>query len=127
LTGRRTGGHNWFLVSAGTHYPTFLSAVVVDEVHCRRSTNPVPLARKGLPGPPLAIGQVDCPTGRVLARIRYRYVPGPRPPGTDIGGRLLSVALAVRSYRTGKPLAFANLTDSGRRFQLFSAAACTIG
>jgi hypothetical protein len=40
LTGRRTGGHNWFLVSAGTHYPTFLSAVVVDEVHCRRSTNP---------------------------------------------------------------------------------------
>jgi hypothetical protein len=126
LTGTRTGGDNWFLVSAGTHYPTLLSAVAVDDEHCRRTANRVPLSREGLPGPPLGIGAVRCPAGRVLARIRYTYVPGPRPPSTEIGGRLLSAALAVRSYRTLRPLAFVSLTDSGRKLRLYSSAACRI-
>lgn len=99
--------------------------VFIDKKHCTRSTNRVPLTRKGLPDPPLRIGAVECPVGRVLVRIRYTYVPGPHPALTEVGGRFISAELAVRSYRTLTPLAFAKLTANGRKMLLYSAASCT--
>jgi hypothetical protein len=120
-----TGGHST-LVVAGTYYPGLRSGVVVDKDHCKRSANRVPLTRKGLPGPPAGRGVVRCPLGRVLVRLRYTYLPGPRPAQAEVGGRLISAVLAVRSYRTLKPLAFANLTANGEKLQLYTAASCSV-
>jgi hypothetical protein len=108
------------LVAAGTR-----DGAYIDKQHCKRSANRVPLTRKGLPGPPAGVGSVKCPVGRVLVRLRYTYVPGSHPPQSEVGGRLISAAIAVRSYRTLKPLAFADLTAHGGKLQLFSAASCT--
>jgi hypothetical protein len=74
----------------------------------------------------MGVGTVRCPLGRVLVRLRYAYVPGAHPAFTEVGGRFISAALAVRSFRTLKPLAFATLTRTGLRAQLYSAASCTI-
>jgi hypothetical protein len=99
--------------------------VHIDGKQCTRSTNKVPLTRKGLPGPPLRIGAAECPFGRVLLRIRYTYVPGPHPTNTEIGGRFISAEMAVRSYRTLKPLAYGTLTKNGRTMLLYSSPSCT--
>jgi hypothetical protein len=100
------------------------SGVFIDKQYCSRSTNRVPLTRKGLPGPPRAFGSVRCPFGRVLVRLRYTYLPGPHPPSSEVGGRLISAAIAVRTYRTLKPLAFVSLTTDATNLQFYSAASC---
>jgi hypothetical protein len=110
-----TGGTSEIL-DVGSRY------VVIDKAYCKRSANRVALTRRGLPGPPMAIGGVKCPAGRVLIRVRYTYVPGPHPDLAEVGGQLISASLAARSYRTLKPLAYATLTAKGRKLQLYSAA-----
>jgi hypothetical protein len=121
LTRRYTGG-TWPLVYVDS------SGAYVDAQHCARTTNRVRLTRKGLPNTPLVFGSVKCPLGRVLVRLRYSYNAGalPVPRGYSAKGGLISAFLAIRSYKTLKPLAFARLTDKGRKLQLYSATSCTI-
>jgi hypothetical protein len=100
----------------------------VNTRRCKPTTIRVPLTRKGLPGPPVAFGAAArCPVaGRFLLRLRYTYVPAPPPPPERymVGGWLISAFLAVRTYRTRKPLAFARLTANGNTSQLYSASSC---
>jgi hypothetical protein len=97
----------------------------LDTKHCSPTTNKVPLTRKGLPAPVAFGADATCPTGgRVLVHLRYTYVPGEHHPYFDVGGRLISASLAVRAYRTLKPVAFAALTAGGRKFQFSSARSC---
>jgi hypothetical protein len=97
----------------------------LDTKHCSRTTNSVPLTRKGLPAPVAFGADATCPTGgRVLVHLRYTYVPGAHHPYFKVGGRLISASLAVRTYRTLKPVAFAALTAGGRTFQFSTAAVC---
>jgi hypothetical protein len=120
LERRYTGGSST-LAYAGT------VGALVDKRYCALTVNRVPLTRKGLPADAIKFGSVTCPLGRVLVRLRYTYVAGARPrEGVDVNGRLVSAFLAVRSYKTLKPLAFVRLTDSGRKFELYSAASCTV-
>jgi hypothetical protein len=98
--------------------------VHIDRRQCKRSANTVPLTRKGLPGPPMQIGAVKCPVGKVLLRVRYTYVAGAHPTNTEVGGRMVSTEVAVRSYGTLKPLAYAKLTAGGKTFRLYSAYSC---
>jgi hypothetical protein len=118
LVRRYTGGRTE-LVGAGT------TAAYVDTKYCAPTTNKVPLTRKGLPGPPVLSGK--CPLGRVLVRLRYTYTSTnaePPPYRYTVFGRLISAYLAVRSYRTPKPLAFAKFTEGGREFELYTAPSC---
>jgi hypothetical protein len=97
-----------------------------DMKNCARTTNRVPLTGKGLPAPVAFDATAICPTGgRVLVRLRYTYVPGPHSPDFDVGGRMLSASLAIRSYRTLKPVVFAELTAGGTKLRFFSASSCT--
>lgn len=98
--------------------------VHIDPKQCKRSTNRVPLTRKGLPDPPMAVGGVRCPVGKFLLRVRYTYVPGEHPTNTIVGGRLLSVEVALRTYTRLKPLAYAKLTAGGKQFRLYGAVSC---
>jgi hypothetical protein len=114
-----TGGHT-SRVAVGT------TSAYVDRQYCAPTANRVALSRKGLPGPPTA-GGVTCPLGRVLVRLRYTYTPTnaePPPWKYTVLGRLTSAFLAVRSYKTLEPLAFARLTAGGRTFQLYTASSC---
>jgi hypothetical protein len=97
----------------------------LDTKHCSPTANKVPLTRKGLPAP-VAFGRdATCPTGgRVLVHLRYTYVPGAHHSYFTVGGRLISASLAVRAYKTLKPVAFASLTAGGNTFQFSSAPAC---
>jgi hypothetical protein len=94
----------------------------VDTRRCRSTNIRVPLTARGLPGPPALVNVgVSCPTpGRVLVHVRYEYVTGAHAKGY-VGGRLVSASLAVRTYKTRKPLAFAKLTVNGTRSQFFNA------
>jgi hypothetical protein len=98
--------------------------VHIDRQQCKRSANKVPLTRKGLPGPPMQIGAVKCPVGKVLLRVRYTYVPAAHPTNTEVGGRMISTEVAIRSYGTLKPLAYAKLTANGKTLRLYSAYSC---
>lgn len=116
-----TGGHSTLVVvTAGPR-----SVLAIDEQFCKRSTNRVPLTPEGLPKPPRAFGFVKCPVGRILIRVRYTYVPGLRQRGADLGGRLVSAAVAVRSYRALKPLALATLSAKKPLVRLYNANVCT--
>jgi hypothetical protein len=104
--------------------PTMRGAYL-DPKHCSPTTNSVPLTRKGLPAPVAFGADAICPTGaRVLVHLRYAYVPGAHHPFFKVGGRLISASLAVRTYKTLKPVAFAALTAGGRKFQFSTAPAC---
>lgn len=119
VTGNSTGATFPF-VSVDTERGAY-----IDRKHCRSTSIRVPLTPKGLPGPP-AVTNTDaaCPTpGRVLVHIRYEYLPGRHAKGY-VGGRLRSASLAVRLYKTKRPLAFAKLTANGTKSQFFSAASC---
>jgi hypothetical protein len=91
LVRKYTGG-SWPLVTAARR-----TGVFIDSAHCTRTTNRVSLTTKGLPAEPVLVGGMKCPAGRVLARLR----------STSDNGRLVSAFLAVRSYKTLKPVAFA--------------------
>jgi hypothetical protein len=99
----------------------------VNTKRCKPTTIRVALTRKGLPGPPVVFGSAArCAVGtRLVLRLRYTHVPGPAPARYAVGGRLISAFLAVRTYRTSKPLAFARLTANGNTSQLYSASSCS--
>ena len=90
----------------------------------------VPLSARGLPGTPIIWQkEVDCAVrGRVLVRVRAELeTPAVwRPAGAPYAGAVGNVVeakLAVRSERTGKPIAFATLGQGGKT-RLWSAQSC---
>lgn len=98
----------------------------VNMSNCTRTTNEVPLTGKGLLAPVTFDVTAMCPTnGRVLVRLRYTYEPGVHNRNFQVGGRMLSALLAVRSYRKLKPIVFARLTAGGLKLQFSYAGSCT--
>lgn len=98
----------------------------VDMTNCARTTNKVPLTRRGLLAPTAFDVAAMCPTGgRVLVRLRYTYVPGIHNRDFQVGGRMVVAFLAVRSYMTLKPVVFAKLSAGGLKLQFSSASSCT--
>jgi hypothetical protein len=98
----------------------------VDMKNCARTTNKVPLNGKGLLAPVAFNVAAVCPTGgRVLVRLRYTYVPGVHNRDYQVGGRMVVALLAVRSYRTFAPIAFAKLSAGGLQLRFASARSCT--
>jgi hypothetical protein len=94
--------------------------------NCRRTTNTVPLTGRDLLAPVAFDVAATCPTGgRVLVRLRYAYVPGVHNRDFQVGGRTVSALIAVRSYRTLRPIVFGRLTAGGLETRLAYAGACT--
>jgi hypothetical protein len=88
---------------------------------CTGTRSTVPLSSRGLPGPPIEFNQEsECLLrGRVLVRVRaVLNTPASwRPAGEGYAGARANVAeaaLAVRSTRTRKPLAFIQLRAQGK-------------
>jgi hypothetical protein len=88
---------------------------------CTATRNTVPLSSRGLPGPPIEFNQeAECLLrGRVLVRVRaVLNAPASwRPAGDGYAGaraNVVEAALAVRSARTRKPLAFIQLRAQGK-------------
>ena len=108
----------------------FRAGVYAHTARCSVTSATIPLSARGLPGPPVVWQkEVDCSVrGRVLVRVRARFESPTawRPAGTPYAGAVGNVAdaeLAVRSEKTGKPIAFATLSG-GTKTKLWSAAAC---
>lgn len=88
---------------------------------CSRTRDSVPLSSRGLPGPPVEFQQkAECGIrGRVAVRVRA-VLQSPaawRPRGSGYAGaraNVVEAALAVRSARTRKPLAFMQLGPAGK-------------
>jgi hypothetical protein len=98
----------------------------VNMKNCTRTTNKVPLTAKGLLAPVGFNIAAVCPTGgRVLVRLRYTYVPGVHNREFQVGGRMVSALLAVRSYKTLKPIVFARLDAGGLKLRFSSSNSCT--
>ena len=100
----------------------------VSSRHCVLSPIPVPLSAVGLPG--LAVRwatEVTClARGRLLVHIRATLQPGSSwQPQTDsfegARGRVVTATIAVRSARTGKPLAYLELDRDGKTKIRYSA------
>jgi hypothetical protein len=102
-------------VNAATIDPNNKIGIYVSPEHCKRTNARVPLARSGLPGPPIrwATGQRCIGTGRVLVRARAVW---------DRGGFV--GYLAVRGSRTRKPIAFGAIRRDGTG-SLYSSGACS--
>jgi hypothetical protein len=98
---------------------------------CAPARAAVALTSKGLPGPPAGwYSEATCSLrGRVLVRVRALLTAPAdwRPTSGPFRGAqrsVLEAELAVRSERTGEPLAFMKLArDGGTRF--WSAPRCT--
>jgi len=101
--------------------------------HARRCSSTrasVALSAKGLPGPPTGwFSPVSCTLrGRVLVRVRALLAA---PAGWGRAGPLfqgarkdvLEASLAIRSERTGEPLAFMTLNRAGET-RLWSSSRC---
>jgi hypothetical protein len=124
--GLQTGyGLPFALAVADDQDPDVYRGVRVDTKNCTRTANRVPLTSKGLPAPVAFTAKVICVTGaKALVRLRYRYVPGAHDPGLQVGGRMLSAEVAVRSYTTLKPVAFAKLGAEGTSLEFSYASGC---
>jgi hypothetical protein len=108
----------------------FRAGVFAHTARCRAASATVPLSATGLPGSPVVWQkEVDCSVrGRVLVRVRAEFESPTawRPAGAPYAGAVGNVAeakLAVRSEKTGKPIAFATLSG-GTKTKLWTAAGC---
>jgi hypothetical protein len=98
---------------------------------CSASRIPVPLSRKGLGGMPTRwMESVTClGRGRVIIRVRAQFASG--DPWRELvtsrfdgaSGNVVTASLAVRSERTGKPLAYMELAKDGTT-KLWHAPSC---
>jgi hypothetical protein len=98
---------------------------------CRSVRTSVPLVSRGLAGPPVRWEKtLTCPVrGRVLVRVRARLqepTTWRRMDDTYVGARnpVTTAQLAVRSERTGKPIAYLELDAQGRT-KLWYSGACS--
>jgi hypothetical protein len=96
---------------------------------CFLSRKTVPLTSKGLVGPPVVWAKdYTCTvTGRLVVRIRAEVAAsGWRRIDSDFFGvrtNVTTATLAVRSERTGKPVAYGTLDGAGRT-KLWVASSC---
>jgi len=95
---------------------------------CASSPRSVALSARGLPGPPVRWEErTTCLTGgRVLMRVRAvlrSNAPWRQADDSYIGARssVVEAALAVRSERTGKPIAYVKLGRSGKTTSWYSS------
>jgi hypothetical protein len=109
----------------------YRAGVYANTARCRLSGTAVPLSAKGLAGPPVVWAKlVDCDLrGRILVHVRAELVSPSawRPVGAPYAGAVGNVAtaqLAVRSEKTGKPIAFVTLGADGKT-KLWTAAGCS--
>jgi hypothetical protein len=113
-----------FVRARPSHVPgrTLAPGVYVNTQKCAARRNPsVALSTRGLPAPPVEFAQDnECAVrGRVLVRVRAALQTSAawRPFGEGYAGAQANVRdakLAVRSERTGKPLAFLELGRAGK-------------
>jgi hypothetical protein len=97
---------------------------------CAPSRATVPLSSKGLPGPPAGwFSEVTCSLrGRVLVRVRALLAAPAewrRASNAYFGAqkRIDEASVAVRSERTGEPLAFMQVDKAGKT-RLWTASRC---
>lgn len=98
---------------------------------CKPARVSPPLTSKPFSGPPAGwYSQVTCPLrGRVLVRVRAQLVGSAgwrRVDGSFFGAKspVLVASLAVRSQRTGEPLAFMRVDEAGRT-RLWTSSRCS--
>lgn len=121
---RAQGRIGWTLPASGP------AGVYAHARRCVPSRAVVPLSSKGLPGPPAGwFSEASCSLrGRVLVHVRARLATPAewrRVDGTYLGARnrVVEASLAIRSERTGEPLAFMRL-DSAGRTRLWTGSRC---
>jgi hypothetical protein len=115
-------------VAPGNPFP---AGVYVDAGRCARARASLPLSAKGLPGPPVRFDtDADCELrGRVLVRLRA-VLEAPtlwgRAARPYFGARrnVVEAALAIRSERSRRPIAFAEL-DSAGKTRLWVSSNCS--
>ena len=95
--------------------------VYANNRRCALSRTRVPLAATGLSGVPVRWAkQVTClGRGRVLIRVRAAFTSEAswRPQDESFDGvrsKVVAAALAIRSERTGRPLAYMELDEDGK-------------
>jgi hypothetical protein len=100
---------------------TLPAGVFASTRSCTATRNSVPLSARGLPGAPVEFEQeAECRLrGRILVRVRaVLHAPAAwRPVASGYAGaraNVVEAALAVRSARTRKPLAFMQLRPQGK-------------
>ena len=108
----------------------YRAGVYAHRFRCAATGRSVPLSAKGLPGPPIVWQkEVDCQVrGRILVHVRaelespsaWRSVGAPYAGAV---GNVASAQMAVRSEKTGKPIAYATLGVGGKT-KLWTGAAC---
>ena len=134
-SGPYSPGEQLVAIRARAHQPfgdnPFRAGVYAHTARCSVTSARVSLSAGGLPGPPVVWQkEVDCSVrGRVLVRVRAEFESPTawRPAGAPYAGAVGNVAeakLAVRSEKTGKPIAFATLSDGGTKTKLWTAAGC---
>jgi hypothetical protein len=108
-----------------------LEGVYVSRGRCTPTQTAVRLSPTGLTGPPVQWSEnKSCPVrGRVLVRVRA-VLQAPAPwhhlDRTYVGARrsVVEAALAIRSERTGKPVAFVELGPAGKT-RLWTSMGCS--
>ena len=116
------------------------SGIWINTARCRRVRDSIPLAPRGLPGPPVAFSAgYECRGvgRRVLVRVRARFtaptrwVPTafrspdyPVERGMKTRGRISEASVAVRTERSRRPLSYAALDGATGTSRLYVAAAC---
>ena len=105
--------------------------VYANTARCASSRRSVSLSSKGLPGPPIRWQERErCVVpGRILVRFRA-VLQAPalwrRISGSYLGARsnVIDAALAIRSERTGNPIAYMGLDRAGKTKLWYSPPAC---
>ena len=105
----------------------YRAGVFMSSRRCAQTAAAVPLARKGIPGPPTVWAKsVECQVrGKVLVRVRAvleRSVPWRRQDAAFVGARanVVSGKVAVRAQASGAPVAYVELDPSGKTRLWFS-------
>ena len=96
-------------------WPVQAKGVFVDRTRCGHTSVSVPLTHPGLPGPPDQLHTFTClARGRLLIRARAIW-----------DRRGFAASIAVRSYATRKPVAFAVINHSGSG-GLYTSRGCVV-
>ena len=113
----------------GSH--PYRAGVYAQTTRCAGTGKAVPLSAKGLPGPPVVWQkEADCQVrGRIFVHVRAELESPSawRPVGAPYAGAVGNVAsaqVAVRSEKSGKPIAYATL-GAGGKTKLWIAASCS--
>jgi hypothetical protein len=121
--------HRWQRFGRTT---TSWQGVYANTARCASSRRSVPLSPKGLPGPPIQWQERErCVVpGRVLVRFRAALQSPAlwrRISPSHVGARsnVVGAALALRSERTGNPIAYMELDRAGKTKLWYSPPACT--